>query len=256
MTLPPAPSVPPSPGPQGVPAPAPLVPDTMECPICREAIRRGALKCIKCSSDLRGFRKYITLGNSTLALATALLAVFGAFAPVIARAFSPHDARFHTTYVSTTHTNNGYDSLLLMVSNDGTKSGAVLDGVVGINWTLGGKDHEADLHFSKNQNWLEPTIIDAGQAVNVTMQLDQSFTVDSSATGVADVKALIQALEQTATPNTSDPLDEDLDAYGEKEFCQITLNVVYNSGVQAEIRQIPAKCSDFNNGLTTSQSGS
>jgi hypothetical protein len=224
----------------------------MECPICRETIRRGALKCVKCGSDLRGVRKFVTLGNSTLALATALIAVFGAFAPVIAKVFAPRDARFHATYISTTHTDEGFDSLLILVSNDGTKSGAVLNGTVNIMWSQGQQHYQVDLAFSKK--WGQPTVIDAGKTADITMELAENIVTDTN-TDLSAVNALLNLLKQSPSQDPSNPLAIDLDASGsDKEICNISLSVVYNSGMPGTLPSVPANCADFNDGLTNTPS--
>ena len=224
-------------------------PNLIPCPYCREPVNSLARKCIKCGSDIKGWRSYVSVGTSTLALMTALIAVIGAFTPVILRVFGPHDAVIHTTYVSTVHAdngdnNNGFDSVELLVSNDGTKSGAVMDGQIHIAWEVSGNSYGLSLYFSKK--WHEPTILDPGKSAALTMQLAPQIIPDQG-TDDANIKVLLNDLAANPSSPTNSPLEIRLNSTkNDIETCSVTLNAVYNSGVPASLPAVPANCSDFN----------
>jgi len=62
------------------------------CPICAEKISALAKRCIKCHSDLT-WKRYLPLGSTSLALATALVAVLGQTSASIYKIISPRDAK-------------------------------------------------------------------------------------------------------------------------------------------------------------------
>ena len=61
--------------------------ETIPCPVCREAIKLGAKKCINCDSML-DWRRWLGISETGLALMVALVSVVGATAPRIAEMFT------------------------------------------------------------------------------------------------------------------------------------------------------------------------
>ena len=59
------------------------------CRVCQEPIRKGAKKCIHCSSML-DWHGWLGVSETTLALLVALVSVIGASAPRIAEVFTRH----------------------------------------------------------------------------------------------------------------------------------------------------------------------
>lgn len=109
------------------PGAAPGELETMPCPVCREDIRAGAQKCVKCSSDLRGWRRYISLGNTNLALLTALVSVVATAYPGLHRALMPGHA-FVSVFPFAVLWRN-YDSLdadiTIGIANEGKSAGLI-----------------------------------------------------------------------------------------------------------------------------------
>ena len=225
------------------------------CPFCREPVSSQARKCIKCGSDIKGWRRYISVGTPTLALLTSLVAVSGAFTPVFVKLFGPHDAVMHVTYISIVHdegnSGDGFDSVELLVSNDGTKSGAVLDGQVHIVWTISGRSSGVSLFFSKH--WHEPTILSPGSSATLVMDIAPQPIPDEN-TNAADSKAFMNDLSENPVPLPGDSSEFELDSDSDDvEKCMVILNIVNGSGVQVSLNPVPANCGDFNTNLISSQ---
>ncbi len=70
---------------------------TIPCPVCREPIYKGAKKCVRCSSML-GWRGWLGISETTLALLVALVSVLGATAPRIAGMFMRKYSDVHVDY--------------------------------------------------------------------------------------------------------------------------------------------------------------
>lgn len=64
----------------------------MECRICREEIKEGAKKCTNCGA-FQNWRRFIDLGNSTLALVIALFSVASIGVPYLVDALRSNSAR-------------------------------------------------------------------------------------------------------------------------------------------------------------------
>jgi hypothetical protein len=88
---------------------------TRPCPICCGLIPAGARLCVLCKSDLT-WRRHLTIGNSSLALVTALVAVVGSTAQNLVRLIEPEDKLAIDVLSSTS------DDLSLRVANQGERS--------------------------------------------------------------------------------------------------------------------------------------
>jgi len=58
------------------------------CPVCRESIKPGAKKCIRCTSAL-DWRRWLGVSETTLALLVALISVVGSTGPRIVELLTP-----------------------------------------------------------------------------------------------------------------------------------------------------------------------
>jgi hypothetical protein len=104
--------------------------EMVACPVCREPIRAGARRCVKCTSDL-GWRRYLGFSNTTLALLTALVSVCATSYPALHRAFTPARAPLAIHYLGL---NPGNLSLSLLVTNRGREVGALRQTILSARW--------------------------------------------------------------------------------------------------------------------------
>ncbi|MGO4379728.1 hypothetical protein [Pseudoduganella sp. RAF53_2] len=131
------------------------------CLACKEEIKPGALICKHCKTDL-SWRRHLQIGQTSLALVTAFVAVLGAVAPNIKSAFQSSHSQISYTMTSST-----FDTVTLLVTNYGPEMGLVSDLTV---WVI------ADITDAK------------GQQSNTIMPLrykpsgQQPFAVKSQAT--------------------------------------------------------------------------
>jgi hypothetical protein len=102
----------------------PAQPLKTPCPICRETIAVGAIKCVKCGSELT-WRRYLSFSNTTLALLTALFSVIGAYAPVINDLlFTKDDSDIRYSFIGPASSLGG-EKIFLLATNKGKRAGAV-----------------------------------------------------------------------------------------------------------------------------------
>jgi hypothetical protein len=87
------------------------------CPVCREPIRKGARKCIHCTSML-DWRGWLGISETALALLVALVSVLGASAPRVAELFTRDYSDVRLNY---RQVNSQY--LELTAWNQGNKNG-------------------------------------------------------------------------------------------------------------------------------------
>lgn len=64
------------------------------CSVCREPIKVGARKCVRCDSML-DWRRWLGISETTLALLVALVSVIGGTAPRIMELFTPKASALH-----------------------------------------------------------------------------------------------------------------------------------------------------------------
>lgn len=89
----------------------------MECRLCREEIKDGALKCIECGA-FQDWRRYLSLSNTTLALIIALITTISAAGPKVIQMFGLDDADFVVGVPVVS-----LPILDVIVTNDGKRSG-------------------------------------------------------------------------------------------------------------------------------------
>lgn len=101
---------------------------TKACSICGEPVQLTARKCIHCDSYL-DWRRWIGLSQLTLALIIALISVITTGVPIIKEEFQVSDSQLHAIFVAQNpqFAENNVD---LLVTNDGTKTGVVIDAVL------------------------------------------------------------------------------------------------------------------------------
>jgi hypothetical protein len=95
-------------------------PDTTACKICREPIKAGAIKCIRCGSYQQWYRQFIASGSSMWLIVALLGATSAWWAPAVKEWLAPTGAVFKTAF------GGAYGSSLgVSVTNVGTMPGAV-----------------------------------------------------------------------------------------------------------------------------------
>jgi hypothetical protein len=98
------------------------------CPRCRELIFSGATICINCKSDLT-WRRHLSVSSATLASITALIAVAATLGPQIKSLFAPQDSAITAVMVGQAPLRG---AVSMLISNNGTRSGAVSTAVVSV----------------------------------------------------------------------------------------------------------------------------
>lgn len=171
--------------------------EMMPCPVCREPIRAGAKKCTHCDSDL-GWRRYMGLSNTTLALLTALVSVLVTAAPAMKRFLEPDDSRIRGIPAASQESFG--ETIWMLVSNSGRRMGVVAGGFLNVSWRQDGID----------EGFFIPLIIPSGPAfvpeehtqplaLKATLQL-----LREGATKIDDVRAWFNANLGRNSPKYSD----------------------------------------------------
>jgi hypothetical protein len=196
--------------------PTPVVDSNKPCPVCSETINSKARKCRHCSSEL-GWRRFLGLSDTTLAILTALIAVMGSMIPIFKTAFDVDDSNMHAVFMGMGSARSISPqgelmpgSTILLVSNDGNKGGGIVAASFDVRWAVAGKEHM--LYVVLRTPHDEPIIIAPGSAVAVRLSNDNRFVL-TPGTSATDVKALLQPipgrgrfsapLEMTATCSVS-----------------------------------------------------
>lgn len=94
--------------------------DTIACRTCREPIRRGARKCVRCDS-FQDWRRFMSVSTSALALLIALISVVSATGPGIKRLMIGDRSDLRFSYLATVD-----EGMIFLVSNSGTRPGVVV----------------------------------------------------------------------------------------------------------------------------------
>lgn len=216
---------------------SPLVapaPDRRLCPTCGENIAATAKKCIHCGSELN-WRRHVSFSSTTLALATALIAVLGAVGPSIKSLFEHRDAFLNFTFIGAGSVRtvqqdgrptNG--SVILLSSNEGHAAGGLVAARLQISWVNEGRRHFASTMLRTPGD--EPIVIAAGTAQSIRLLLDPSVDPEWS-TSAADVKTLI--IPRKANDVESSPLWE--------ARCSVVLTIADEATETKDI-VIPARC--------------
>lgn len=103
---------------------------TVPCAMCREPIDPLAKVCKHCKADLT-WRRYLPVSSTTLAIATALIAVIAAVAPQMQKLFETPNSKIRGSLIATIKGDALYEpGVALLVNNAGSRIGAVLDAYV------------------------------------------------------------------------------------------------------------------------------
>lgn len=101
---------------------------TKPCSMCGEPIQLTARKCIHCNSYL-GWWRWIGLSQVTLALVIALISVIATSTPIINKALQVSGSQLQAIFVAQ-NPQFPEGKVSLLVSNDGTKTGVIVDAVL------------------------------------------------------------------------------------------------------------------------------
>jgi hypothetical protein len=198
------------------------------CPICHEPIILGARKCVKCNSDLYGWRSYISLSTTTLALLTALISVVGSTAPTIWSLFLPSDARLHPVFIGGADS-PPYREEVLLITNDGTKSGALTAARLRADWRLNGHAHRVEFVLLLPKG--RPVIVPPGENVDAVLTIDPDLFDLQTDTSNADAQAFAVTAKQAKWKE--EPLNS--------MTCIVFADFVYSAGTQLKA-DIPTRC--------------
>jgi hypothetical protein len=103
---------------------------TVPCAMCREPIDPLAKVCKHCKADLT-WRHHLPVSSTTLAIATALIAVIAAVAPQIQKLFETPKSKIRGSLIATIRGEVMWKpGVALLVNNAGSRIGAVLDAYV------------------------------------------------------------------------------------------------------------------------------
>ena len=104
---------------------------TALCRVCKEDIRRGAMKCIHCDS-FQDWRRYATLSSTVLSLLVALVSVLALGVPLLASSLKSENADVIVSIINAKpdHLRYGTEiletlNLTLFVTNGGKTPGAI-----------------------------------------------------------------------------------------------------------------------------------
>ena len=128
-----------------------------ECRTCREPIKAGARKCVRCDS-FQDWRRFLTLSTSALALIIALVSVISALGPGIVRMLSGDRSELVVSYIATVD-----EGLLLLASNKGTRP-AVIHGA-----TLAARSDFIEFSLSSKGSDGDHVLVDSGQVQAITI---------------------------------------------------------------------------------------
>ncbi|WP_426424177.1 hypothetical protein [Bradyrhizobium genosp. A] len=103
------------------PGPTFIADDTKRCPVCGEAIWVNARKCTHCDTDFT-WRAYLSFGNTTLALITALIAVLAASVPAIRLFLTPENSQLSGVFAGISTSG---ETVSMLFSNGGRRTGAI-----------------------------------------------------------------------------------------------------------------------------------
>lgn len=216
--------------------PSTAVNDGTRCPICGENIAATARKCIHCASEL-SWRRYMSLSSNTLALLTALIAVLGAVGPSIKSLFEHQDAFIDASFVGANAQrrvrSDGREATgvaLLLASNEGHRSGALVGAELRIVWKVNGRQRTASTSL-----WMpndEPVIIRPQSGTEVRLLIDSAVS-PGPATSKADLQALI------IPPQGSFDLDK---TPMWRAYCSIALSTTSASDESTHDMVIMARC--------------
>lgn len=107
-----------------------IVIQTVPCAMCREPIDPLAKVCKHCKADLT-WRRYLPVSSTSLAIATALIAVIAAVAPQIQKLFETPNSKIRGGLIATIGGDVMWKpGVALLVNNSGLRIGAVLDAYV------------------------------------------------------------------------------------------------------------------------------
>ncbi len=108
--------------------------DRMKCPVCREEIATGAKKCIKCKSDIAGFKRYFSIGTPALSVLTALVAVISSSVPELYKLFQGRESHLRATLVGFDIDSAHVGHVNLLVNNYGGETGALTSVQLGYSY--------------------------------------------------------------------------------------------------------------------------
>jgi hypothetical protein len=169
--------------------------ETKSCPVCAEPILLPARKCIHCGSRLDWLR-FFGASTTTLALATALIAVIGQVAPVVRTASQPKDSRFHFVFMGAgggramLNESVVHGDVVLVSTNDGTKAGAIVTGFLTVKWTCP-SGRTCGLAIPLRTLNDEPQIVGPGSATGVRLYIQPEVELGNGTTS-DNAKSLIR----------------------------------------------------------------
>lgn len=142
--------------------------ETRPCPVCGEQIWREARKCTHCGTDFT-WRRYLSFGNTALALMTALVAVVASSAPALHLLLSSSNSNIDEVFAGI---RPGGDLVNMLFSNYGRRSG-----VVDLFYLVFSKD-KVELQLSlrargADQKDLPAIVVDPDKTILVTYYLDR-----------------------------------------------------------------------------------
>lgn len=97
-------------------------PESQMCAVCREEIKAGAKKCVRCGSYQTFIWRFQVLGHVTLVLLLALLSVLTTAVPIITTTLTPKRDDIRVRLMSVDHKAQHVN---LFVSNLGSRAGAI-----------------------------------------------------------------------------------------------------------------------------------
>ncbi|MDM0071631.1 hypothetical protein [Variovorax sp. J31P207] len=95
------------------------------CPMCQEPISPAAKLCRHCKSDFT-WKRFLPLGSTTMAMATALIAVVAAVGPQIIRMFEVPNSHLSGSLIF--NGRSGSSKATALITNSGSRLGAVTGG--------------------------------------------------------------------------------------------------------------------------------
>jgi hypothetical protein len=204
------------------------------CPVCGETIKRVARKCIHCDSEF-GWRRHVSISNTTLALLTALFAVIGQAAPAVRSLFEIKNSRLHAVFMGSGSNQSVIrgrfleGDIVLLLTNDGSKAGGMVTGRLSVRWAAANGQHVAS--FALITAGDEPIAVGPGGAIQVRLFVDPAIDREQG-TSVDDMQALI-------TPVTNDsPLSAPIENAG----CRVDLTFANADGSTEDKGALGTRC--------------
>lgn len=140
----------------------------VQCRFCREEIDPAASLCRYCRSDLT-WRRHLPLGQTGMAILTALIAVSAAVGPQIRRLLRPDDSAIQVRVISSDQT-----TLTLLASNGGSQIGALTGAYIDVR---GLPKVPGEYHVSMQR---VPTLVEPDKTIQATLKLSSMFGLEGA----------------------------------------------------------------------------